>query len=460
METRRPSPKFAGNRSPDGPEGWRTRLQAWLDRRFPERQIIVRAEGRISHMRISQRAQVSVTVMALALMGWGAFSSINYLLHAQVVALKDNQIANARLAYRSLLGEVADYQKKFNAITREIATNQGAMSPGLQDRTAQLEKNLSSVETELRSTEEERAQMTDARDKLQAQLIDIEKSMHSLASRKFSTKGTAAAPVDAELQTALAERNQALFEANELRRQVREVENKLASLRETQLESVRQLAERTTGFIESTEKVLQIAGIDPNQLLAANKNKPRGAKGLGGPFIPLKSAKAALDEGEDPFATEMESLSHRLSRWESLQGAMQNIPLAAPLTSYAINSHFGKRLDPVNGMWAAHYGLDMGAPLRSKVHAPAAGVVTFAGFQDKYGRLVEIDHGYGLITRYAHLDKTLVKKGDKVGFNQEIALLGNSGRSTGAHLHYEIVFKGKPKNPMNFIKAGRHVFKE
>ena len=74
--------------------------------------------------------------------------------------------------------------------------------------------------------------------------------------------------------------------------------------------------------------------------------------------------------------------------------------------------------------------------------------------------MIEIDHGYGLVTRYAHLDKTLVKKGDKVGFNQEIALLGNSGRSTGAHLHYEILFQGKPKNPMNFIKAGRHVFKE
>ena len=472
MQTRRPVFPFRGgfenprmtrpgrNFTDKKPRGWRSRLQTWLDRRFPERQVIVRAEGRVSHMRISQRAQVSIAAMLVALMGWGTFSSVNYLLHTQIVADKNNQIANARLAYRTLLGEVADYQKKFNLITREIEENQGSMSSGLREQTAQLEKDFSSVETQLRTTEQEREQMSSARDRLQGQLIAIEKTMSSLAARNFTTNGNTPA-IDVELQTALAERNQALFEANELRRQMRETENKLSTLRETQLESVRQLADRTTGFIESTEKVLRIAGVDPTQLLAANKSKPRGGKGLGGPFIPLKSAKAALGNAEDdPFASEMESLSQRLARWEALQGAMQHIPLAAPLATYAVNSHFGKRIDPVNNMWAAHYGLDLGAPLRSKVQATAPGVVTFAGFQDKFGRMVEIDHGYGLVTRYAHLDKTLLKKGDKVGFNQEIALLGNSGRSTGAHLHYEILFQGKPKNPMSFIKAGQHVFKE
>jgi murein DD-endopeptidase MepM/ murein hydrolase activator NlpD len=104
--------------------------------------------------------------------------------------------------------------------------------------------------------------------------------------------------------------------------------------------------------------------------------------------------------------------------------------------------------------------VDLGAPKTSAVHATALGVVTFSGYQDKYGRLIEIDHGNGIRTRYGHLDKTMVKKGDKVVFNQVIGHVGNSGRSTGAHLHYEIMFKDKPKNPMNFIKAGRHVFKE
>ena len=416
---------------------------------------MVRAEGRISHLRVSQRAQVIGFVLLLGLAGWGGFASVQFLLHTQIVAFKDDQISTARLAYRTLLGEVAEYQKKFNAITREIEET-SVFSSSLREQSAQLQKNISTVEMQIRATEQERELMAAAREKLKTQLVEIENNMQSLASRNFTLKGSLT-NTEHDLQTALAERNQALFESNNLRRQMRETENKLSSIRETQLESVRQLAGRTSGFIESTEKVLQIAGLEPDQLLATPAAKRR--KGQGGPFIPLKSPPASEDES-DPITIEMEALSRQLARWESLQAVMQRVPLNAPLTTYAINSPFGKRMDPINGMWAAHYGVDLGAPKSSPVHAPALGVVTFAGFQDKYGRLIEIDHDNGIRTRYGHLDKTMVKKGDKVTFNQVIGLVGNTGRSTGSHLHYEIVFKDKPKNPMNFIKAGRHVFKE
>jgi murein DD-endopeptidase MepM/ murein hydrolase activator NlpD len=308
----------------------------------------------------------------------------------------------------------------------------------------------------LLATEKEREQMAQAREKLRTQLVEIENNMQSLASRNFTLKGNLN-HAEKDLQSALAERNQALFESTNLRRQMRETEGRLAIIRETQLESVRHLAERTSGFVESTEKVLQIAGIDPNDLLATPGAKRR--KGQGGPFIPLKPGAAGEDDS-DPITAEMDMLSRQLARWESLQEAMQRVPLAAPLAQYAINSPFGKRIDPINGMWAAHYGVDLGASKSAPVHAPALGVVTIAGYQDKFGLLVEIDHGHGLRTRYGHLAKAMVKKGDKVTFNQVIGLVGNTGRSTGSHLHYEVLFKDKPKNPMNFIKAGRHVFKE
>lgn len=435
---------------------WRERFRAGLDRMFPERQFMVRAEGRISHLRVSQRAQVAVAIFLVGLASWGGFSSVKFLLHTQIVAFKDDQISTARLAYRTLLGEIAEYQKKFNAITREIEEN-SVFTSSLREQSAQLQQNISTVEAQLLATEQERGLMAAAREKLRTQLVEIENNMQTLASRNFTLKGNLTS-TENDLQTALAERNQALFESNNLRRQMRETENRLAAIRETQLESVRQLAERTSGFIESTEKVLQIAGLDPNQLLAAAGVKNR--KGQGGPFIPLKSSPPGNEDESDPIATEMESLSRQLSRWESLQDVMQRVPLAAPLATYAVNSPFGKRLDPINGMWAAHYGVDLGAPKTAPVHATALGVVTFSGYQDKYGRLIEIDHGNGIRTRYGHLDKTMIKKGDKVAFNQIIGQVGNSGRSTGAHLHYEIMFKDKPKNPMNFIKAGRHVFKE
>ena len=125
-----------------------------------------------------------------------------------------------------------------------------------------------------------------------------------------------------------------------------------------------------------------------------------------------------------------------------------------------MTSSFGKRRDPINRKWAAHYGVDMGAVFRSSVYVSTAGTVTHAGWKGKYGRMIEVDHGGGIKTRYGHLHRILVKKGQKVTFRQKIGQVGSSGRSTGAHLHYEIVFKGKPRNPMKFIKAGRHVFQK
>ncbi len=87
-------------------------------------------------------------------------------------------------------------------------------------------------------------------------------------------------------------------------------------------------------------------------------------------------------------------------------------------------------------------------------------MVTSVGWKGKYGKVIEIDHGAGLKTRYGHLHKILVEKGRHLKFRDKIGLLGSTGRSTGAHVHYEILFKGKAKNPMKFIKAGRHVFQE
>jgi len=98
--------------------------------------------------------------------------------------------------------------------------------------------------------------------------------------------------------------------------------------------------------------------------------------------------------------------------------------------------------------------------MRSPIYAPAPGIVKQAGNKGRYGRFIEIDHGSGIFTRYGHLNKIYVKRGQKIDFRHKIGQLGSSGRSTGPHLHYEVVFNGKPRNPMLFIKAGRHVFQK
>ena len=107
-----------------------------------------------------------------------------------------------------------------------------------------------------------------------------------------------------------------------------------------------------------------------------------------------------------------------------------------------------------------HYGLDFGSTPRAPIYVTAPGTVSFAGWKGNFGKMIEVDHGAGIKTRYAHLSKITVKKGQTIAFGDKIGVIGSTGRSTGNHLHYEILFRDKALDPMQFIKAGRYVFKE
>jgi murein DD-endopeptidase MepM/ murein hydrolase activator NlpD len=179
--------------------------------------------------------------------------------------------------------------------------------------------------------------------------------------------------------------------------------------------------------------------------------------GEGGPFIP--APVAAGDEGEQKLLASVATLGDQVDRWEKLQLILRSLPLTAPIDSYYISSSFGTRKDPFNGARAIHEGVDMVSKLRSEVLATAPGTVIFAGWKGGYGRVVEIDHGLGIVTRYAHLHAVNVKVGDVVDYRQEIGKLGSSGRSSGPHVHFEVRYNGRPLDPMAFLKAGRYVFK-
>lgn len=141
-----------------------------------------------------------------------------------------------------------------------------------------------------------------------------------------------------------------------------------------------------------------------------------------------------------------------------LSDIMHVLPLEAPLKDYRLSSPFGRRVDPLNKRWALHKGLDFVGAYGAKVYATAPGVVTFAGRNSGYGNLVEVDHGYGISTRYAHMKSILVAEGDKVEKGDVVGLQGNTGRSTGSHLHYEVRFNRTALNPKKFIEANGDVF--
>lgn len=155
-----------------------------------------------------------------------------------------------------------------------------------------------------------------------------------------------------------------------------------------------------------------------------------------------------------PFVSVKPPIHQDVHRWDQLSRALKVLPLAAPLDGYAVSSGFGSRRDPINRRRAMHTGIDLLAPLRAPVMVTAPGRVVFAGRKGGYGRMVEIDHGLGVHTRYGHLSAIHVHVGQSLAVGQRVGLLGSTGRSTGPHLHYEVMVDGKPRNPQPFLKAG------
>lgn len=131
------------------------------------------------------------------------------------------------------------------------------------------------------------------------------------------------------------------------------------------------------------------------------------------------------------------------------------LPAGRPIKKGWISSYYGRRSDPITGKKAFHDGIDFAGRMGTEVVAVASGVVTWSGKRYGYGRLIEVNHGNGLVTRYAHNDEDLVKVGDRVEKGQVIALMGNSGRSTGPHVHFEVLKNGRHINPMKYVQAAR-----
>jgi murein DD-endopeptidase MepM/ murein hydrolase activator NlpD len=161
----------------------------------------------------------------------------------------------------------------------------------------------------------------------------------------------------------------------------------------------------------------------------------------------------------DTLSRQLEAKSERLELMETvlldrqLQAAVA--PLGWPVEGGWVSSGFGLRADPFTGQRMLHEGVDIANRLGSPIHAMGGGVVTHAGAKDGYGLLIEINHGNGQSTRYAHARTLLVKEGDKVDKGQAIALVGSSGRSTGAHVHFEVLQNGRAVDPQRYLRVSK-----
>lgn len=188
-------------------------------------------------------------------------------------------------------------------------------------------------------------------------------------------------------------------------------------------------------------------------------------RGLGGPYISSevfsqRDGGGALGQRARDQAMEAQiaRIDHSVERLHELTASIARLPLTMPLFGGYITSGFGPRVDPFTKKTAMHSGLDFAAKPATPIFATLPGRVTRAGDKGPYGLMVEIDHGNGFRTRYAHLATVGVKVGQKVRFQQQLGTIGSSGRSTGTHLHYEIWLDDKVIDPKKFIEYGQHIF--
>jgi murein DD-endopeptidase MepM/ murein hydrolase activator NlpD len=191
--------------------------------------------------------------------------------------------------------------------------------------------------------------------------------------------------------------------------------------------------------VAAVERALRSAGVDVARIMAQLGT----GHAEGGPFVPPPKADSADAQGASP------------EKLAAIEALAKTLPISAPLTSYEIGSPFGPRIDPFNHRPSFHTGIDMDAPYSSPVYATAPGRVIYAGWLGAYGRVVEIDHGFGIVTLYAHLRRCLVTVDQVVTAHAEIGLVGTTGRSTGPHVHYEVRVDGQPQDPQKFLGLAR-----
>ena len=199
------------------------------------------------------------------------------------------------------------------------------------------------------------------------------------------------------------------------------------------------------------ERVSGLAGVNPNDIKAT---PGRGGALVSGRPLTMEELQATLADLEKISDSRADLLTVMESRLFDQKIRKMMVPTQLPVTSANLGSTFGWRIDPFTGRSALHTGLDFPADVGTRIMAAAGGVVLLTETHPAYGNMIEIDHGNGLVTRYAHASKLLVHAGDIVKRGQLIAEVGNSGRSTGPHLHFEVLVDGVPQDPAKFLTGG------
>ncbi len=442
----------------------RTRLgikvHAFLERRFPERRVFVKSDSDTRFIRLRSETQLVAAIGMTAVVTWSIVASAIVLMDSIGAGNFREQAKRDQVTYRARLNaisverddraaEAVAAQQRFNAALAQISAMQSELLAS-ETRRRELETGIEVIQTTLRKTMSERETARSA-------LADLRESTADNAANHIAAVTLPAQMdfvADALAETA-EERDQILADAQSALNERDELKLEMRLMEERNDQIFRQLEEAMEVSVEPLDKMFRQAGMPPERIIEQVR---RGYDGQGGPLEPL--AMSTSGEVADPDTLRANELLAKMSQLNLYRLAAERAPFDVPvnLNNVRQSSGFGYRRDPKTGGRRLHKGADFAGATGTDIFATADGVVTTAGWQSGYGRLVVIKHDFGIETRYAHNSNIRVKVGQRVSRGDHIADMGNTGRSTGTHLHYEVRVDGNPINPMIYIKAARNVF--
>ncbi len=361
---------------------------------FHRRNFIVMSDDSVDHYPIAGATQFLILALVIGGFSWGSYSTGSYMAAQHVLEEKDRQLVSTTLQKRKI-GE-----------------------------------EYSLLKHDLKKLKESKGDLS--------QYAKFVLEQHSQEDEVV---------VD---DTAVIDSNRLGEMKSRLLERISFLEDNLFKLQQENESIVTTVMERTQNKIKELRDVVKRTGLESSTLTRKAKKEiarmqKKNYKNQGGPYLP--------DTVQDLAPNLIENIDEALA----LQHLVEHLPLGKPVASARTTSRFGRRYDPFSHRPAMHSGQDFVGKKGARIVATANGRVISAERRGAYGKMVVLDHGFGITTRYAHLSKIAVHKGQRVKKGQRIGSQGSTGRSTGEHLHYEVRYNKTAVNPMKFIKAGKHV---
>ena len=423
------------------------RLNASLEKWLPEQRLFLRSDDTTRFVRLRPVTQM-VGISGITLVfGWTLVASSFLVIDAVSSGNTREQIQRSQAAFEERLAEL---QAERDARAAEALAAQSRFAVALDQ--------VSKMQSQLLSSEESRREMETGLAAVQSTLRDTRADRDTAVAA--ADAGTTPAPdrteefsvaldiLSGELRSSADQRSEAVEEAEAAKLTAQELTVERDQILARNDEILTQLEDAVTVSVAPLDEVFRNVGMNPDEVLRTIRS---GYSGQGGPLTPMSYStrgNAALTDTE----LKARQIIVTLDQMNTYRIAIEKLPLAMPVTdNFRYTSGFGRR-------WGRmHEGIDMGGPVGTPIHVTGDGVVTFAGRSGAYGNLIKIRHELGTETRYAHLSRIHVKVGDRVSQGDRIGDMGNTGRSTGPHLHYEVRMNGRAVDPMSFIKAADNV---